>query len=112
MKFLGMVKTNMAMVKAKLMTNVIMATGGTQTRNYGMAIVDGVLTVALGVGGGILVVVAVKDIVKSLMGDTKDWGGVVKGVVVGIIGGAFIAAAVGTLLGVFRNLGSDFGIIH
>lgn len=112
MKFLGMAKANMAMAKAKLMANVIMATGGTQTRNYVMGAINALMTVLLGGGGLWLVVIGVKDVIKAMSGETKDWKGAGLGAFTGILGGALIVAAVGTVTSMFRSFGADFNLIH
>lgn len=112
MKFLGMVKANAAMAKAKLMTNVIMATGGMQTRDYVVGIITAILTVVAGGGGAWLIVVGVKDVIKSFSGESKDWGGVFKGIGTGIVGGAIFIASAGVLINMFRSFGGDFNMIH
>lgn len=85
---------------------------GTQTIGYGNRIINACIAVVSALGGGWLLVVAVKGLVVALKGDNKDWGKAGLAVITGIAGGVLIALATTTAWRTFfNNTGSDFNVI-
>lgn len=85
---------------------------GSKTRSYGQSIVGAVMNIVLGLGGGILVVVGVKDIVSALMGENKDWKKAGIGIVCLVAGGGFLIMGVATVFSWAHSLGSDFSDLN
>lgn len=86
--------------------------GGSETRSYGQSVVGALMNIALGVGGGILVVVGVKDIVSALMGENKDWKKAAIGIVCLVVGGGFIIMTVANVYSWANTLGNDFSNLN
>ena len=85
---------------------------GSKTRNYGQSVVGAIMNIALGVGGGVLVIVGVKDIVSALMGENKDWKKAGIGIVCLVAGGGFLIMGVSTVFSWANSLGSDFSNLN
>ena len=85
---------------------------GSKTRNYGQSVVGAVMNIVLGVGGGILAVVGVKDIVSALMGENKDWKKAGIGIVCLVAGGGFLIMTVANVYSWANNLGNDFSNLN
>ena len=89
-----------------------MGAGGENTKGKGQAIVNSIIVVVAGVGGLYLIAVAIKDVVLALRGDNKAWGKAGIGLVVGIIGGVFVAVAGAVAWHTFfQGMGQDFNVI-
>lgn len=106
-------------VQYKWLTNVFPliadnfgSNNGSNTRNYGQSVVGAVMNIALGVGGGILAVVGVKDIVSALMGENKDWKKAGIGIVCLVVGGGFLIMTVANVYSWANTLGNDFSGIN
>ncbi len=84
---------------------------GANTIGYGNSILNACIAVVSALGGGWLVVVAIKGLVVALKGDNKDWGKAGLAIVTGIAGGLLIAVAASSWRAFFRNTGSDFNVI-
>lgn len=85
---------------------------GANTINFGNRILNACIAVVSALGGGWLVVVAIKGLVVALKGDNKDWGKAGLAIVTGIVGGLLIAVAVASSWrAFFQRTGSDFNII-
>lgn len=85
---------------------------GSKTRSYGQSVIGALLNVALGLGGGILIVVGVKDIVSALMGENKDWKKAGIGIVCLVAGGGFLIMTVANVCSWAHNLGNDFSDLN
>lgn len=89
-----------------------MGAGGQNTKSKGQTIVNSIIVVIAGVGGLYLIAVAIRDIVIALHGDNKNWGKAGIGLVVGIIGGVFVAVAGAVAWHTFfQNMGQDFNVV-
>ena len=85
---------------------------GQNTINYGNKIIAALIAIVSALGGGFLVVVAIKGIVMALKGDNKDWGKAGIELGIGIIGGVLLAVATATTwTAFFKNTGSDFNVV-
>ena len=85
---------------------------GSKTRSYGQSIVGALMNIALGVGGGVLAVVGVKDIVSALMGENKDWKKAGIGIVCLVAGGGFLIMTVANVYSWANTLGNDFSNLN
>ena len=89
-----------------------MGAGGENTKSKGQAIVNSIIVVVAGVGGLFLIAVAIKGIVIALKGDNKNWNQAGIELVVGIVGGVFVAVAGAVAWHTFfQNMGQDFNVV-
>lgn len=69
-------------------------------RNVGMW----VLAIALLIGGLVLAVVAVRDVVNGFKGSTKDFTTIIWGIVIGAVGVFFLYLSAENFISIFKGL--------